>query len=405
LNILFLILLKIEDINERGIYTDLIRELVKRGINMYVICPREKRTNLKTQLVADGNISVLKVSVGNITETNFIEKGISTLLIDRLYLNAAKFYFKDISFDMVIYSTPPITFCKTISYVKSLCKCKTYLILKDIFPQNAVDIGAILKGGAIWSYFRKKEKKLYNISDYIGCMSNGNLEYLIRHNSYLDKSKIEVFPNSIKPVEAIISKSACKIKSKRLLQKFNIPYSKVVFLFGGNLGKPQGIDFLLKVVENFWRIENGFFLICGYGTEYKRIRDFIQDNQIKNVVLVRKLPKEDYDRLLCIADVGLIFLDKRFSIPNFPSRLNSYMEYAVPVLAATDASTDLKDIIRNSKSGIWIESGKLESFILFARVLARNKDIRINMGINGRSYLKDNFDVSKNVDIILKHLG
>jgi len=155
-----------ENINQRGIYTDLVRELSKRGINMYVVSPRAKRQNLPTEFVSEGNINILKVKTGNITKTkSFIEKGISTIRIEDQYLSAIKKYFNNINFDMVMYSTPPITFNKILKYYKKKHNSKTYLILKDIFPQNAVDIGVMKKGSLIWKYFRNKEINLYKNSD------------------------------------------------------------------------------------------------------------------------------------------------------------------------------------------------------------------------------------------------
>lgn len=401
MNILFLTLSNMENINQRGIYTDLVRELSKRGINMYVVSPREKRQNLPTEFVSEGNINILKVKTGNITKTkSFIEKGISTIRIEDQYLNAIIKYFKNIKFDMVIYSTPPITFNKIIRYFKKRDNSKTYLMLKDIFPQNAVDIGAMKYGSLLWKYFRKKEINLYKNSDMIGCMSQGNVEYILKQNPFIDKNKVEIFPNAIKPIERIET----RIKDKEVLKKFNIPFNSTLFVYGGNLGKPQGIDFLLEVGDNFYKVDNGYLLIVGSGTEYSKIESFIKNKKPKNVSLYERLPKDEYDKLISSADVGLIFLDKRFTIPNFPSRLTSYMENSLPVLAATDVNTDLKDVLKDSNSGFWCESGDLDSFIRHAKLLSKDKELRERMGLNGRLYLEENYDVTKTVNILLKHL-
>ena len=401
MNILFLTLSNMENINQRGIYTDLVRELSKRGINMYVVSPRAKRQNLPTEFVSEGNINILKVKTGNITKTkSFIEKGISTIRIEDQYLSAIKKYFNNINFDMVMYSTPPITFNKILKYYKKKHNSKTYLILKDIFPQNAVDIGVMKKGSLIWKYFRNKEINLYKNSDIIGCMSQGNVEYILKHNPYINKNKVEVFPNAIKPIERIEDRK----KNEKILEKYNIPQDSILFVYGGNLGKPQGIDFLLEVVDNFYKIEKGYLLIIGSGTEYDRIKEHIENTNPKKVSLFNRLPKEEYDKLVKLADVGLIFLDRRFTIPNFPSRLTSYMENSLPILAATDKNTDLKDVLIESKSGFWCESGDIDKFIKYAQKLSEDDDLRNSMGLNSRLYLEENYDITKTVDILLKHL-
>lgn len=398
MNILFLTLSKMEDIREKGIYTDLVRELAKKGLNIYVVFPREKRTGLPTELVVKENMKFLKVSTGNITKTSFIEKGVSTLLIERQYLKSIKNHLGDIRFDLVMYSTPPITFGRIINYFKRKHGSKTYLVLKDIFPQNAVDINILKKGSFIWRYFRYKEKKLYKASDVIGCMSEGNVKYVLDHNHFIDKHKVEIFPNSIEPVE--LKENG----DRKLFEKYQVPIHSTLFVYGGNLGKPQGIDFLLKIADQFHQVEGGHLFIVGSGTEYDKIRIHLETHSPRNVTLVKELPKEEYDQLLNIADVGLIFLDNRFTIPNFPSRLVSYMEYSLPVLAATDANTDLKDVLLNSKCGLWSESGDLELFLSNAKKLCEDEDFRKKMGRNGRKFLEENFDIRKNVKIILKHL-
>ena len=137
----------------------------------------------------------MKLKIGNIQKTNIIEKGISTVSIEPQFIAGIKKYFSNVKFDLVIYSTPPITFCNAIEFVKKRDGAESYLLLKDIFPQNAVDIGIMSKSGIIgilYRFFRNKEKKLYRISDYIGCMSPANVEYIKKHNPEIDAEKISV---------------------------------------------------------------------------------------------------------------------------------------------------------------------------------------------------------------------
>lgn len=399
MNILFLTLSNLENVNARGIYTDLIREIAENDVNMYVVSPRENRSGLSTEMETIDNIKILKVKTGNITEVGMIEKGISTLKIESQYFKAIKKHFTDVKFDMVMYSTPPITFEKVVKYFKEKHGSKTYLVLKDIFPQNAVDINLFKKGSLIWRHFRRKEKKLYNMSDVIGCMSEANIEYVFNNNN-ISREKLEIFPNSIKP----IPKNRIIDPPLHIYEKYNIPKDSVLFVYGGNLGKPQGIEFLIDVIKNFYKIDNGYLLIVGSGTEYNKINDYILEHKPRNVNLLEKLPKDIYDQLLNITDIGLIFLDRRFTIPNFPSRLTAYMESSIPVLAATDKNTDIKDVLKESGSGYWCESGDIKEFISKANKLTHNKEKRVQMGLNGRGYLEEHYDVTKTVNIILKHL-
>ena len=88
MNILFLTLVQFETLEERNIYTDLLREFVKNKHNVYVISPVEKRQNIETHLVSEKNATILRLKIGNTQKTNFIEKGISTVMIEPLFKKA-----------------------------------------------------------------------------------------------------------------------------------------------------------------------------------------------------------------------------------------------------------------------------------------------------------------------------
>ena len=188
------------------------------------------------------NAMILKIKIGNIQKTNLIEKGISTITLEYIFIHAIKKYFANVKFNLVLYSTPPITLQKAVEYVKKRDQAQTYLLLKDIFPQNAVDLGMLKKSGykkLIYRYFRIKEKKLYAISDYIGCMSEANKNYILKHNHEISPQRVEVCPNCIEMLDMSIDEN----EKKRMRKKYEIPQNTIVFVYGGNLGKPQGIPF------------------------------------------------------------------------------------------------------------------------------------------------------------------
>lgn len=398
MNILFLSIGKLNNIEDRGLYTDLLREFRDNGHQMYIVSPREKRVNKPTGFISENGVNFLKVKIGNITKVNNIEKGISTLSIENLFLKAIKRYFKDIKFDLIIYSTPPITFEKVIRYIKERDNAKSYLLLKDIFPQNAVDLNMFSKKSLIYKYFRLKEKKLYKQSDYIGCMSQANVEFILKQNPGLDAKLVEISPNSIEAIE--INNDDLQITKIR--EKYNIPLDKTVFIYGGNLGKPQGIDFLIECLNANKDNNEVYFVIAGSGTEFNKIESYFEVNQLTNARLFKQLPKNDYDILANSCDVGLIFLDYRFTIPNFPSRLLSYMQASMPVLAATDPNTDIGHVIEKGEFGYWCESNDVEMFNQKLKQLS-DKALRQKKGRNARIYLEENYTTKHSYEIIMSH--
>lgn len=374
---------------------DLMRVLSQQGHEVYIVSPSERRNGKKTHEIVEDRVHILKVRTLNIKRTNVIEKGLATLLLESQYLHAINKYWKDKKFDLILYSTPPITFNKVITTLRKRTGAPTYLLLKDIFPQNAVDLEMFKKGSFIYKLFRNKEKRLYEISDKIGCMSDANMKYLLDHNKCVSKEKVEVFPNCIEPLPL---KKATEEDRRNILKKLDIPTDKTISLFGGNLGKPQGIGFLLKAIAGNENRENSFILVVGSGTEYKYVKNWFDFNQPRNAKLLSALPKEDYDVLKTIADIGLIFLDHRFTIPNFPSRILSYLESGVPVLIASDPVSDMGPIAEKEGFGLWCESNDIESFNKNLNNLVNNKTLRIEMGMKGRTFLEDNYVIKNHLE-------
>ena len=146
MNILFVSLGKYCSINESGIYTDLLRQFCKIGHKVYILSPIKKKDNYSGDtIIKEKNSEIIKVYAGNIQKTNSIEKGINTILLSSRYIAAIKKHLKEIKFDLVLYPTPPVTLYNVIKYVKERDDAKTYLMLKDIFPQNAIDLGLLSK--------------------------------------------------------------------------------------------------------------------------------------------------------------------------------------------------------------------------------------------------------------------
>ena len=386
MNILFLTLARIEDVEQSGIYQDLLRKFRDEGHYVTIVCPNERRYNQATQFVYLNGVSILKVWAPNFQKTNIIEKGITTLFIENIFLFAIKKHVNYRNLDLILYSTPPITFTNLIKRIKKSTSAKTYLLLKDIFPQNAVDLKMIKSNSLLHKYFRRKEKILYQISDHIGCMSLENVKYLLKHNPEIDPQKVEINPNSIEIRNRIIHSQ----KKDEVLDKYGIPKNKVLFLFGGNLGLPQGIQYLKQHIQYCNPIFNSYFVIVGNGTEFGQLKKWLELDNIYNACLINELSKSEFDQLLNIVDVGLIFLNPLFTIPNFPSRLLSYLENKLPVICATDVSTDIGRITESNKFGFHCLTNDNESFFDYI-VKLLDSDLRSTMGENGYKFLQNEY--------------
>lgn len=386
MDILYLTL-KNPNLNEAGIYPDLINALTAAGHKVTIAFADSPKNTRHTETVNEYGVRILKVAAGEIFGVNFIKKGINTLLLEPKLKSAIAKHLKNEHFDLVLYATPPVTFANVVKYCRKSFGANSFLMLKDIFPQNAVDIGLFGANGPLHKFFRAKEKKLYSLSDVIGCMSEGNIKYLKEHND-IPAEKIILFPNTIK-VKPLVDKGPEVITGKKLR-----------LVFGGNLGKPQAIDYLMSVIRYdkspiYDKVE---FIFVGNGSESALVKKTC--SECKNATFIDYLPVEEYNRIMDSCDVGIVSLDVRFTIPNYPSRMLGYMAMAKPMIACTDPNTDVKTLLtEEADCGLWCRSDDVEGFWKCIEVLIDDKK-RKTLGMNGRKYLEENFDVSRSVKLL-----
>lgn len=399
MNVVFLTLSRFTDISDKGIYPDLVRKFCNEGHNVYVVSPMERKFKKPTSLIEQDKLTLLKLKTLNLQQSGIFEKGLAYLMLEFQFIWGIRKYFNKVTFDLILYSTPPINIFRVINHLKKRNKAKTYLLLKDIYPQAAVDDKVFSQNSMIYRYFRNQERKLYDISDNIGCMSKANVEYLLKHNPELSPDKVEVNPNSIEPLELEVTEE----QKVAFRAKHKIPGHALIFIYGGNLGKSQGIDFYLELLKLKKDDESVFFITIGAGSEYRNIIQFLRANQIKNALLLPHVPKNQYDIIVSLCDIGLIFLNRYFTVPNFPSRLLSYMEQKKTVLAATDKISDLGAILTNNGFGFWTLHGDLPSLdeqINHIQSLSREELER--MGQRGFNYLMKHYTVDISYNSIIK---
>ena len=373
-------------LSDGGLYPDLINALKEKGHEVTMVAGdcSVKKTSFQN---IDG-IDTLRVKIGRQFGVNFIKKGLVLIAIPGKFNRAIRKHLKG-PYDLILYATPPITLEKTIAFAKRRYKAKTYLMLKDIFPQNAFDLDIMKENGFIASYFKKREKKLYKISDKIGCMSPKNMNFLAERD-YSLLEKVELFPNTIAPC------GNPDIPANDFIKEIDLPEDKTIFLYGGNLGKPQGVELLLGAISELKDYDKAYFVVAGKGMELNKVKGAL--NNAPNATFLDFMSKENFDNLTAQCDVGLVLLDYRFTIPNFPSRILSYLNYSKPVIAATDIHTDIKELVEeDAKCGKWVHSKFMPDFIEAIKDMCENQD-RKTLGANGRKYLLEHFDVSVSVE-------
>lgn len=255
---------------------DLARELVVQGHQVLIITPSGGQDKAWTEELSDG-ITILRLSAPTTKNIGRLRRAISELLLPFfLIINFHRAPFKSLVFDGIVWYSPTIFFGPFIHYLKKKSDCKTYLILRDIFPDIAIDLG-ILKKGLIYQFFKLIEFYQYSLADTIGVQSPSNLEYL-REWSKQPEQRVEVLHNwlSIKPsVPSALSIATSPLAGKKII------------VYAGNMGLMQGIDIVLELAQNLLNRNDVGILLLGRGSEVDRLKYAAQSQGLSNIFFSR----------------------------------------------------------------------------------------------------------------------
>lgn len=402
MNILFIFSRHSKKKDDSTLTKDLANEFLRNGHNVTVVTMLEKKENEETQLNIENGCKVLRVKTGNYFNVESkIEKVLTILTLFKKMKNGIFKYLKNEKYDLIITHTPFVSTDKLIKPIKDYFKCPTYLILWDIFPQNAKDIG-IINNKFIFNFFKNKEKKMLQIYDKIFCMSEGNVEYILKNYPYIDKQKVELLRNWAKIIPLL------NINKEELKEKMGFKPNSFTALFGGNMGKPQKLENILYLAEKCKEIKEINFLLIGNGSEKNRIKELARVRKIDNISFREQVSREEYEKLAYSCDIGLVSLDDRFTVPNFPSKTTDYFKIKLPIFAILDecSAKDYGNFLKNKvKAGEFILGKNIDKEYQKFIDLYLNKAKREEMGNNGRKFYEQFLDVNRAYKIIIGELG
>ena len=268
------------------------------------------------------------------------------------------------------------------------------MILRDIFPQWAIDAG-VLREGLISRYFRRKERFQYTVADVIGVQSPANLDYFRQLPSQHD-AKLEVLYNWTTLEEKNVVHD--DVRKKLGLE------DKLIFFYGGNIGLAQHMDNIIHLAESLRSWPDAYFLLVGEGSEVPRLQAEIKRKSLSNISIQPAVGQGEYLGLLSQVDIGLISLDRNLKTHNFPGKMLGYMYYSMPILASINPDNDLQNVIEQADAGLVCLAGEHEKLCEAAKKMLKNEGLRQNLGRNSRLLLENMFSVDQAARQILSHM-
>jgi glycosyltransferase involved in cell wall biosynthesis len=372
---------------------DLGAEFLRHGHEVTVLTTtHEIAQDLEVSM--QSGVRVARVKTPQIKGASNLRRGFNEIRISALVWRKAGEFLSRHPADLIVFYSPTIFWGALVSRLKAMWHCRSYLILRDIFPEWAVDAG-VLKRGLTYRFFRKKEAEQYGAADVIGVQSEGDLAYFGR-NFAVGRFQLEVLFNWTKLEESNPQKTQIRLRLGLV--------NKIVFFFGGNIGIAQDIDNLLRLAASFAGDSRIFFLIVGEGSETRRLDATIAARRLTNIRMLPPVEQREYISMVSEFDIGLISLDRRLKNHNIPGKLLSYFYWGLPVLASISAGSDLFALLEGNQAGICVANGDDEGLRAAALQLANDPDLRHRMGRNGRLLLEEKFSVESAAQQILQYL-
>lgn len=379
MRILFLLLQLPDEGKGSNMYLDLALEFLKNGHKVTIMAP----DNNHSKCFEDNQFGMRVIRVNSLPTqgvSNLLKKGIGLATLGLYFKRAYKRFLGSDVFDWVFMPTPPITLAPLAEYIKRRAGSKFYLILRDIHPQSVWSIG-LLKYKWMYNYLEKRAIKGYVIADIIGCMSQGNIDFVSNLYPKIDKSKFKLLFNWLKASD---SNSDSNIR-----ERYNLK-GKFVALFGGTIGLGQRIENILFLAEHYKNNPNIVFIIIGKGVEKERLVMLAKEKHLTNIKVFDYMPQNDYLSFVQSVDLGLISINEGYAVPTCPSKAISYMSLGIPILAMINPNSDYGQWIEDAGAGYWVVGAdKTRTIELFDK-LYDNPKLRIDMGNCGRKYYLEN---------------
>ena len=376
-------------------FHELAQEFIQRGYAITVITPSTEQIE-KLKIEQFDNVTIWRFKSGAIKDVSHTTRAINESLLSVRGWRAIRSLINADTFDGIIYYSPSVFWGRLVHNIRNRCHCPAYLVLRDIFPQWAVDAGMIKKGSLIEKFFRHFEKTSYDEAAMIGLMSDNNRTHFLESNSSRScevlRNWADVKPQITSPSEYISIRKSLNLSDK------------VIFFYGGNIGHAQDMANLMRLTKSMQHHAQAHFLYVGQGDEVELIKSLAKEWSLNNFTYLPSVDQETFKAILCEIDIGLFSLSANHTAFNFPGKLLGYMVQGIPILGSINAGNDLETVINNHQAGYVHLNGEDELLLQSATKLLENSELRKTIGDAGYQLLKNEFSVSSAADLIEKSL-
>lgn len=282
--------------------------------------------------------------------------------------------------DVILTYSPPLTLGLASHWLAQRWRIPFVFNVQDLFPQNAIDLGALRHPLPI-AFFRRLERFLYRRAAAITLHSSGNAAWL--RNGGVNPAKLHVLPNWVDT-----ERHQPGLPNNRFRQRLGLE-DRFVVLFAGVMGHAQDMETIVEAAARLASEPRVVFLLVGGGSERPGVERRVSELRLANVRLLPFVSREDYPALVAACDVGLVTLKQTMKTPVVPSKLPTYMASARPVIASLNPESDACDLVRRADCGLLVPPGRPEAMAAAIRLLLDDPARAAALGARGRQYALD----------------
>lgn len=359
---------------------DLAQQFSALGHHPVVIVP-SPLSDRRWEVERLEGVEVLRVAAPPTRSPSMVRRALAELWLPfAMYRNLRNSPFAAAKWDLLVWYSPPIFFGPLIAAMHRRSGAWRYLILRDIFPEWAVDLGLMQKG-PVYLFFKAIAALQYAMADVIGVQTPSNLAYLQRW-AQPPRRRVEVLHNWL----AATPPGQCNIAIEKTALA-----GRTIFAYIGNMGVAQGMDIFMELIGALRHRKDVGFLFVGRGSEFARLQAEKASRELDNVLFFDEIDSSEIPGLLAQCHVGLVALHPDHKTHNIPGKFVSYVQYGLPVLARVNADTDLQHLIEENEVGKVYVGNSAGELARLAEQLADDESLRRSMSERGRALGKSMF--------------
>ena len=241
--------------------------------------------------------------------------------------------------DAVLAMSPPLPIAATGWLVAKARRAPFVLNIQDVFPDAAVELGALKNPTAIRAG-EELEKWSYNRAQAVTVLSEDMRANLAAKT---DPAKLHVIPN-FADTDAI--RPGPRMNSYR--EEYGLG-ERTVVMYAGNVGMSQSVELMVEAARHFRDRDDLVFVVNGVGSGLAPLQKLAKG--LDNIVFAPMQPLDRLPEVLAAADLHLVLLHTGLAKASVPSKIYSILSAARPVLASVDQGTEIERIITTSGAG------------------------------------------------------